>query len=41
LLPRLMVIRDGDVARLLLGVDAHLQSGSVVVAEPEEPEAKV
>ena len=40
LLPRLMVIRDGDVARLLLGVDAHLQSGSVVVAEPEEPEAK-
>ena len=39
LLPRLLVTRDGDGARLLLGVDAHLQTGSVVVADAEDSEA--
>ena len=39
LLPRLLVTRDGDGAWLLLGVDAHLQTGSVVVADAEDSEA--
>ena len=37
LIPRMMVTRDGDIARLLLGVDTHLQLGSVVVAKPDQP----